>query len=130
MSDQDNVLAGIFGTLDRPTEPVAACDEATADEILGAPPAPVRRDPARRAYWYWAADAFADRLHKRHRPHVEQYAIATARVDECERYIGRMTQAQRFDSVRPRHWLKDAINQRSDALRQLRGLKPFGATEG
>ena len=109
----------------------AAGDEAHAAAIVGSPPRAIERDKHRRAHWYWACDAYRDRLQKRHRPHVGQFAIAAARVDEVERYLSRMTQHERFEGGhQARMWLQESVRQRADALRQLRGLKPFGATEG
>ena len=130
-TDNEKLLRVIFGGNRDDGPQDDAGDEAHADVIVGSPPRPIEKDKHRRAAWYWAADAFRDRLHKRLRPHLEQYAIAAARVDEVERYLGRMTQHDRFENGhQARMWLNSATAQRADALRRLRGLKPFGATEG
>ena len=133
-TENEKLLRVIFGTArddSRPQDDAGDEAHADADAIVGPPPRAIERVGGRRQHWYWAADAFRASLLKRHRPHLEQFAIAAARVDEVERYLGRMTQVERFEGGhQPRMWLKESVQQRADALRQLRGLKPFGATEG
>ena len=123
MSDSnENLLRVIFSAYDD----AAALNEKEIDDIVGEPPYAIRRKKSRRMLWYQGAHAHADKLKLRHRDFLISYCNSIERLGDIDKLLAALPLEVRYESTSLRMARRAALDERDNALKQLKSMAPFG----
>ena len=117
----ENLLRVIFSGYDD-----ASLDESEIDDIVGEPPYAIRRKKSRRMLWYQCAHAHSDKLKLRHRDFLISYCGSIERLAEIDKLMAALPLDVRYESTSLRMSRRAALDERDNALKQLKSMAPFG----